>query len=57
MRALLTKAARDRDAKQVVAGAAVSVGALAVKVAWDRVSDRQDRRRFGCATGAGAGVT
>src|SRR5215212_7856874 len=47
MRALLTTATRDRDAKKVVAvGAAVSAGALAVKVAWDRLSDGQDPRRF-----------
>jgi len=43
----LTTATRDRDAKKVVAvGAAVSAGALAVKVAWDRLSDGQDPRRF-----------
>jgi hypothetical protein len=47
MRALLTKAARDRDAKKVVAVvAALPAGALAAKVAWDRLSDGQGPRRF-----------
>src|SRR3954453_19945816 len=47
MGSLLNKATQDGDAKKVVAvGAALATGALAAMIVRDRLSAREDRRRF-----------